>query len=62
MMAMRSKPGDKKYLFRFEAAALAYILLNFLPPGYGFANICTRLIKVSVVFSNPRRELNSNLP
>ena len=26
------------------------------------ANICTKLTSVSVVFSKPRRELNSNLP
>ena len=28
---------------------------------YPVAKICTRLTKVAVVFSRPRRELNSNL-
>ena len=37
------------------------------PKGHGnyfpfSANICTKLTSVSVVFSKPRRELNSNLP
>ena len=50
-----------------EGDVAASVAISFfellLRLGFAFsAKICTRLIKVSVVFSKPRRELNSSLP